>query len=62
VHVPQPGNEKLPATVDQPGAGRDFRRRGRAGIGDSIALDQDCVVLMRLAGYDVDYRNGRDRD
>src|SRR6266513_3158500 len=62
VHVPQAGNEEFPTTIDDLGAGGDFRRRCRPGIGNSIALDQDSVVLVRLPACDVDYRNGGDRD
>ena len=62
VHVPQARHEKLPVTVDYSGAGGNPRIRSRTGVGDSIAVDQDCVVLVRRTGGDIDYRDVRDRD
>ena len=62
MHVPQAGNEKLAPAVDNAGIGWYARARRRAGVGDSVAGNDDGVIRACCARGDVNHRDVGDRD
>jgi hypothetical protein len=62
VHVPQPGYQKLAASVDDCGVGRYDRARNRVDRDDPSATDHDRHVRTTAVARSVDDRDVGDRE
>jgi hypothetical protein len=62
VHVPQPGDEKLPASIDDARVRRRLRDSGRSDGDDASAAYDHRLIGTRHGVGSIDHRDVREGD